>query len=594
MFEVFGALLSLALPVVVIVLVVAAARRRGPGIDAHGVRRFFQYAVLFALVIVVAIGVSELLALLLGAEVPEWEDPDARLARGLAFVFVGGPLAALIAWWTRRAHRADPAERESGLYALYVTLAALVGAVVAATALPEIGSAALQGELEHEALARLVAFAGMWAFHWWLATRTLDAERNTPHLLLGSVVGLALGVTGLVLTLGSALDLLLRTDMIGNPLTTLGEGGGLLLGGALIWVRYWATSAVSLPRRPLWLAVVLPLGVGGGLIMTLVAGSQLLWSVLVWFLGDRQEASASNHFDSAPVEIAAVFVGLLVWWYHRTILGEGEGRTEPRRVYEYLVAGIGLGAAAIGVGTVLVALIESLTPGVDAGMTVLNTLWSAVTLLAVGVPVWWIFWARIRRAAAASPDVELSSPTRRVYLVTLFGLAGVAAVVALIAVAVILLQDVVAGSVSAATVRSMRYGLGTLVSAAAVSAYHGSVFRMDRATGVTTRARGPRTVLLIGAVGPEVDRDLARATGARVEVWGRLDSAADSWDVAALAEELAAYPGADVVVLGEGAGHWVFRVDPSGRVAAPTAPAAPAEDRAASGGETAQFARPDS
>lgn len=587
MLEVFSVLVTLALPVIVIVLVVAALRR-GRGIDAHGVRRFFQYAVLFALVIVVAIGLTELLGTLLGVETEEWQDADAELARGLAFVFVGGPLAGLIAWWTRRSHRADPEERDSALYALYVTMAALVGAVVAATALPEIGSAALgQGELEREALARLVAWGGVWAFHWWLAGRTLDNERNTAHLLLGSVVGLVLGATGLVLTLGAALELLMRPDALGNPLGMLGEGGGLLLGGALVWVRYWATAAIALPRRPLWLAVVLPLGVGGGLIMALVAGSRLLWSVLVWFFGDRQGASALTHFDSSSVEIAALLVGALVWWYHRTILGEGVERTEPRRVYEYLVAGIGLAAAAVGVGTVLVALIEAVTPGVDVGMTVINTLWSAITLLVVGAPVWWIFWRRIRRAAVAATDAELSSPTRRVYLVVLFGLAGVAAVVALIAVAVILLQDVVAGTVSGVTVRSMRYGLGTLVGAAAVSAYHGSVFRMDRATGATTRARGPRSVVLIGAVGPEIDRDLSRATGARVELWGRLDSAADAWDVAALAEELAAYPGADVVVLGEGATHRVFPVDPSGRYAAPplaapaTAPeTAPADDQA--------------
>ena len=32
-----------------------------------------------------------------------------------------------------------------------------------------------------------------------------------------------------------------------------------------------------------------------------------------------------------------------------------------------------------GVGTVLVTLIEAVTPGIDAGMPVVNTLWAAVT-----------------------------------------------------------------------------------------------------------------------------------------------------------------------------------------------------------------------
>ncbi|AQX16010.1 hypothetical protein BCR15_05650 [Tessaracoccus lapidicaptus] len=566
MFQVFSLVFTLALIVGLIVLVVAAARRRGPGIDARSVRRFFQYVLLFALVMVVAIGVAELLGMLLGADVPEWVDPDAELARGLAFVFVGGPLLAVLAWATRRSHRLDPAERDSGLYIAYVTLAALVAAFVAATALPQVGFAALgDGDLDADGVAVVLTWTAVWAVHWWLARRTLDGDRNTPHLLLGSVLGLVMGVAGLVNTLGGSLDLLLGLERYGRPLGVLGESLGAVLAGGLLWVRYWATAAIRLPRRPLWLAVVLPLGVGGGLIMALVGGSRLLWSVLVWFVGDRQGSSATQHFDSAAVEAAAVVVGLVVWWYHRTVLGTAEGRTEPRRVYEYLVAGIGLAAAAVGVGTVLVSLIEALTPGVDVGMTVMNTLLAAVTLLVVGVPVWWIFWSRVRRAAAVSPDSELVSPTRRVYLVVLFGLAGIAAVVALIAVAVIVLQDVVAGSVSGVTLRSSRYGLGTLVGAAAVSAYHGAVFRQDRAAGATVRVTGPRSVVLVGAVGPELDRELTRATSSRVEVWGRLDAAAAPWDLAGLAATLGEYPGADVVVVADGGGYRVIPVDLSGR-----------------------------
>ena len=565
--------IGLAVVVGLIALIASGARRRGPGVDARSVRRFFQYAVLYALVIVVALGVVELLGRLLGAEVPEWQNPSAELATGLAFAIVGGALLALLAWWTRRMHLADPSEAESPMWVAYVTLAALTGAVVAASSVQNAGYLLLSdARLDAESAALFLTWAAVWWVHWEIARRTLDTARQTPHLILGSLVGLAFGAAGMVITLGTSLDLLLRPEAVGRPLGVLGEGASTLIVGALIWVRYWATAAVHLPRRPLWLALVLPLGVGGGLVMALVAGSRLLWSVLVWFLGDRQEMSASVHFDSAALELAALLVGILIWWYHRSVLAtgaeKGAGRTEPRRVYEYLVAGIGLVAAAIGVGTVLVTLIEAVTPGIDAGMPVVNTLWAAVTLLIVGVPVWWVFWRRVGRGAAVDPTAEAASPTRRVYLVVLFGLAGVAAVIALITAAVTLMQDVVAGSLGAATVRSMRYALGTLVGAAAVSAYHGAVFRADRVSGASTRLRGPRTVVLVGAVGPEVDRDLSRATGARVEVWGRLDSAVTGWDVAALADELAQYPGMDVLVLADDGDHRVLVVDPSGRHAA--------------------------
>lgn len=551
-----------------IALVVSGARRR-PTVDAHSVRRFFQYAVLFGLVIVVAIGAAELLGRAFGTRFEDWEDPTAQLARGLAFTIVGGALLALLAWWTRRMHRADPAETESPLWAAYLTLAALAGAVTASVSVSSIGYALFSASpLDGDDAGTFLAWTGVWAVHWWLARRTLDRSHQTLHLLAGSLVGLVLAVGGLTTTLGTALDLILMPDTIGRSLGLLGESGAVLLVGALLWARYWATDAIHLPRRPLWLGYVLPIGVGGGLVMSLVAGSRLLWSVLVWFVGNRQGDSATVHFASAATEFAALLVGVVVWWYHRTVLGDEEQRSEPQRVYEYLVSGIALVAAAIGVGTVLVSVIEAATPGIDAGMPVENTLLAAVTLLLVGIPVWWVFWARIRRAMATSPSTEVVSPTRRVYLVVLFGLAGVAAVVALITVAVTLMQDVVAGTVGVATLRGMRYGLGTLIGAAAVSAYHGAVFRADRAMGVAGRARGPRSVLLVGAVSPELDRDLTRATGARVEVWGRLDAPAEAWDVAALAEELAGYPGLDVVVVAEGGGHRVLVVDPTGRSAA--------------------------
>ncbi|MBB1513585.1 hypothetical protein H5399_13360 [Tessaracoccus sp. MC1627] len=572
MVEMVSGFISLAVVVGLIALIATGVRRRGPGVDARSVRRFFQYAVLYALVIVVALGVDELLGRLLGAEVPQWQDPSAELARGLAFTFVGGALALLLAWWTRRMHRADPTEAESPMWVAYVTLAALTGAVVAASSVQNVGYLLVSdGRLDAESAATFVPWAAVWWVHWEIARRTLDEPRQTAHLLLGSLVGLSFGTAGLVITLGTSLDLLLRPETVGRPLGMLGEGAATLLVGALIWVRYWATRAIALPRRPLWLAFVLPLGVGGGLVMALVAGSRLLWSVLVWFFGDRQDLTASVHFDSASLELAALLVGVLIWWYHRSVLASGQeglARTEPQRVYEYLVAGIGLVAAAVGVGTLLVTLIEALTPGIDAGMPVVNTLWAAVTLLVVGAPVWWVFWRRVGLGAAVDPTAEAASPARRVYLVVLFGLAGVAAVIALITAAVTLLQDVVAGSLGAATVRSMRYALGTLVGAAAVSAYHGAVFRADRVAGASARPRGPRTVVLIGAVGPELDREVSRATGAHVEVWGRLDHPSADWNVAGLADELALYPGLDVMVLAEGGGHRVVVVDPSGRRAA--------------------------
>ena len=70
--------------------------------------------------------------------------------------------------------------------------------------------------------------------------------------------------------------------------------------------------------------------------------------------------------------------------------------------------------------------------------------------------------------------------------------AGVAAVVALLVAAYAFFRDLVDAQLGTATLRAMRYGLGVLVASAAVSAYHGAVFRQDRQIDVPDRPSRPR------------------------------------------------------------------------------------------------------
>ena len=576
-----GILLSvipLALVAAVVVLIVGAVRRRGaaavagPPPQTHGIRRFFQYLLLYGLLIVAAIGTSNLLARLFGSTSRSASfagGPDTSILRApdLAVALGGTPLVARIAAGTWRSHRRDPDEGRSVLYAVYVTLMALTALVVAASALQSLVAAALYDpRFEADAAGRFIVWGAVWLAHWLLAPRTLPPPHRPPHLVLGSMVGLFLVTAGFVMLLGTSLDMLLRGGVVLGQGVDLAEGAGLFLAGALVWLRYWLLGASRDAAGTLWLVHVLVLGVGGGLILALVGASLLLWDTLVWFLGDPALTSPIQHFANATSQFACVAAGVLVWWYHRTILTRAgaTGRTEVQRIYEYLVSGIGLLATAAGVGTVIVSLIESVTPGVDLGLSVQNTLLAALTLLVVGVPVWLTFWTFIRRKVSADPPAEVASRTRRVYLALLFGLAGVAAAIALIVVAVILLQDVVEGQVSGVTLRSMRYGLGVLVAAAAVSAYHGSVWREDRAVTVDHPQAGPRSIVMVGPAAPELVRDVARLTGARVHLWLRREGAGE-WDREALLAAVAGQSGRVLLVLAEEDGPHVLEVDPDAR-----------------------------
>jgi len=220
---------------------------------------------------------------------------------------------------------------------------------------------------------------------------------------------------------------------------------------------------------------------------------------------------------------------------HRQVLaGATPVRTEVTRVYEYLMAGIALLAAAVGVTMVVVAVVESLVPpaAVEVGTHVVNSLLSGVTLLLVGGPLWWVFWSRIGRATRDGDPEELGSPTRRTYLFVLFGLGGVAAVVAILVAAFLGIQGTLQGGFDAHVLRDMRIPVAILLAAGAISGYHWTVYRDDRSRlPAKTPQHGPRYVLLVGAPDAIVGGAVERLTGARVDLWVRADGLAVPWAV---------------------------------------------------------------
>jgi len=151
--------------------------------------------------------------------------------------------------------------------------------------------------------------------------------------------------------------------------------------------------------------------------------------------------------------------------------------------------------------------------------------------------------------------------SRRIYLVLLFGVAGVAAVVALLVAAYAFFRDLVDAQLGTATLRAMRYGLGVLVASAAVSAYHGAVFRQDRQIDVPDRPSRPRSVVLIGAHDPDLVRRIRQATDSPAELWVRTDAAAEQWDEESVLAALDGHAGKDLLVIADETGLRVLEVD---------------------------------
>lgn len=555
---VISALLFTVGPIVLIVLLVrhAGSRQGARAADGRSVRRFFQYLLLYGLMIVAAVGVSDLVIRLF-EEPALVGDDGAALARTLTFTVFGIPMFVATAAWSRRRLRADPEEARSLGWSAYSTVAPLTALVIAMAALYEVLAAALQADAPEAGPAvRLVVWTGVWLAHWILGNRLLEAGRRQGHLVIGSLIGLGTGLAGLVWLLGAAVEVLLvgpRDPVLVGGGNELAQAGAMLLVGAPVWVVYWQRGLARADRTPLWFGYVLPLAVGGSLTMAVVGASLALYESLVWFVGAPAQPDAVEHFDGTTTAVAALVVGAVSWWYHRQVLtGVSRTRTEITRVYEYLMAGISLLAAAAGVATVIVGAVEAATPAatVEIGTSVANTLLAAVTLLLVGGPLWWLFWARIGRAVRQDQAAELASRTRRTYLFLLFGAGGLVAVIAVLVAAFVGIQGVLDGRLGAETLRDMRVPVAILLATGAISGYHWVVFREDRAHAPAPEPpRGPRYVLLVGPADGALAEAVARRTGARVDLWVRDDGGAPPWAVEDVMAAVGGTPSEAVAVL---------------------------------------------
>ncbi len=513
------------------------------------VRRFFHYALMYGVLVVVAIGVSGLLAEIIPARGIEVRRDPVVLARSLAFVIVGSPTLAGLGMWTQRLLDREPRERASFGWAFYLTASLLSALVVAGWAAFEaLGWVFGFEDFDRESWARAVVWTVVWAGHWWLSIRAGHPPRLRLERLAGSAAGLigvgtALGVA-LTAVLASLYDATVEAPVIVPLADGLGRGGAGVLVGGLIWWWYWHRGAVQFSRDTLWHAYVLLIGVFGGLATTVVSGTLALYTVLEWFIGDPSAATAAAQFDSVPAQAAGVIVGAGLWFYHRAVLrvAGATGRTDVDRIYDYLIAGIGLLAALGGVTTLLVAVIDTVlpAPAVELGASARNTLLAAITLLVVGGPIWWTFWSRIQGLIRKESRGEQTSPIRRVYLFVLFGIGGVAALISLLVVMFVAIEDLIEGRFGAETVRDLRIGLSIVLTVGATAGYHWSVFGRDREVE-PEEPPGVRSVVLVDRNGAALAAAISDQFGARVRQWHRLDDHAPVIDpdavLRALAEE---------------------------------------------------------
>lgn len=146
----------------------------------------------------------------------------------------------------------------------------------------------------------------------------------------------------------------------------------------------------------------------------------------------------------------------------------------------------------------------------------------ALTLLAVGIPLWWRYWTTIRRYREADPTAEVQSATRRIYLFLLFGVAGLVAVINLIIVVYVFVEDLLEARLEAGTISTIAISVGLLITAGAVAWYHFMVFREDRAIAPEKAERtAVREVIVVG--GDDMVARITSSTDAQVRAFRVID-----------------------------------------------------------------------
>ena len=520
------------------VLIVRKISKKSLGTNSseQPVRLFFQYALILGLLITFNVGLAGLLGKIIGTSSYVVAD-QSSLASNLAFVVVSGPLLAWLLLWLKKSIARNPLDAAGFIPTFFATLAAIISLLVFLSSAIAVSYNLIEGA---PTLGYTSARAIVWGLALILVLRASNAviPKNDFRIqyFVGSFITAIAAIVGLTKVLADLFSTILSQPIFlgaqAPELISTGEklldGFGTLVIASALWFYYWIKNANTKTNDTMWLSYVLIAGVGGSLVLALTSLTVTIYQVLVWFVGEPTSQIAAEHFGGLPVSSASAIVGLLAWWYHKSLLPLHSQRSETQRTYEYVVSAISLIASTVGIAIIIVAIFESFTSSIIVGDAAINTLLGAVTVILVSGPVWVRFWSRIQRFTKTSEQEELASPIRRIYLFLLFGVGGIAAIISLITVVFQIFDGILSSTFGNATLNEMRFALGILISTGIVAAYHWEIYRHEKDIDVSFGAQ-TKSVLLVGPVDQDFVVKLKHATGAHVTFWERTDATDVAW-----------------------------------------------------------------
>jgi uncharacterized protein DUF5671 len=478
------------------------------------IRRLYFYLVAFISIEVVLWGLVGLLRSVVDRSISGGED---ALARALALILVGVPFF-LIHWlWAQRAAAREEEEQNASIRAVFLY------AILLATLIPVAQN--LLSLIDRT----FVELAGLGIGRAYSPFGRQTAADNLIAILMNGVVALYFRnvlrsdwtkltdrenysdvrrlyrylwmLYGLLLTVFGAQQILRFLFYVPNGLLGhLGRevainGMALLVFGTPIWVYSWRVIQDSLSDpaemgSTLRLVVLYLLSLGG-VITVITAAWMVIDTLLNVVLGQSLSAREMIQKIGGPISVA-IPLGL-VWsyygyWLNRHIAAAGDQVRQAglKRLYNYILAFIGLVVAFVGTATLISFLIDMLTGfGIVFSDAMRNSLASSISSLIVGLPLWLVMWRPMQMEAMAQGELgdhARRSLVRKTYLyLALFAsvLGGMATAVGLV---YNLLRAVLTGDMGSDFTNNILNLLQLLLLFGVVLLYHLRVLRADGAS----------------------------------------------------------------------------------------------------------------
>lgn len=410
------------------------------------IRRLYFYLVAFISFEVVLQGLIGLLRSIFSRTIGAGSD---ALAQTLALTLVGVPIFALHWMFAQRASQADEEEHGSAVRAIFlygVLLATLVPIVQNALALVDRGVLSIfninafravlgreQSWLDNIISILINGIAAAYFINvlqrdWKSLLDTenfADIRRVYRYLwLLYSLLMTIFGIQQIVQFL-----LYVPTNMLGEMSRDMFANGlALIIVGAPVWYFSWRTCQSALLQKSehdslLRLGILFFITLGG-VASVLSAGGNLLYIFLRWGLGEPMPVSTFISLIGAPMSVAlplgVMWAYFSRWLFHDIeAFGDEARRHGFKRLYYYILAFAGLVTSVIGMALLVSFIIDVVVGRELWGQDLRLRVSTALSTLAVGIPLWMYTWPRMQAKAVSqgtSGGFARRSMVRKIYL----------------------------------------------------------------------------------------------------------------------------------------------------------------------------------